>query len=203
MNKFKKLILLSITFIALVVAFIYYYGRIELPYYNLTNKYTGSMYMVKTLKESYNYADAAVIVSYVSGPLYYDSNELIEPGSSEEELFKDLNLSYEHKSYEFQVKIIQIVDNKSIAIKENDVITISHGYVDFDIDPFYNQIQINPNQRFLLFISDDFSDEGAFNYSTINQYYIKNNRVYSTNRNDVFNQYSGILSDQLSEKIRN
>lgn len=171
-QKFNRIIL-SIVLVIVFLAIIYNFGRIELPFYNLTNQYSGSMYLVGSLKESYNYADAAVIVAFVGGPRFFESEKLIELKSVSKDIDKEWQSASKLITYEFQVKIIKIIDKKTLSINENDVITVIHGYNDFDIDPFFNQGQKNSNQQFVLFISDDTSDSGIFTYSTINQYYVK------------------------------
>lgn len=109
--------------------------RGDLPYYNSINPiFTRAE--DPTVENVYPYEDAAVIVSYIDGPRYYENNIALEAGSNEEAIFLKTGLNLTNSYYEYTVKILQVLDDKKHSLKSDETINIRCGIRNSGYDPF-------------------------------------------------------------------
>jgi hypothetical protein len=177
--------------------------RGDLPFYDAYPSMQGS-YKPFTIKNIYNFSDAAAIVSFVDGPEYFVKDIYLEPGSGEEAIYLKDGVKPVDSYQLYTVKIIQLLDDHDSGLTVDEVIKIKCKTEDINNNPFHLHIKDNPEQKFvlILYASTYHADEGYYAYSPQMQYYEKDGSVFSATKIGDMDQYSGLSIDQFTKVLK-
>jgi hypothetical protein len=176
--------------------------RGDLPYYNVMNPIV--FIQKPSLERIYQYAGAAVLVSYVDGPRFFIKDIPLEPGSGEEAIFLKTGVKPTASRQEFTVKIMQVLDDSDYNLKVDDEIKIRCNADNMSYNPYNLLIGKNPEQKFVIALlkSTHEDDKDCYEYSDLMQYYEKDGAVFSASKEGDMDEYSGMTVDEFANVLK-